>query len=102
MSRVWVVTLFRFTHDEVTGGVGRRREEQERLDGDLPPEAVLVMLERRYARLYQPRWDEETSGVDEPARMDADGDIWVGHEPRLRARLEECLAASEGAGQSAS
>ena len=86
MSRAWVITLHRFEHGEVTGGITRRHEEIERLDGNLPAVAVAVMLERRYARLYQPQWDEATGKVDEMATM-VDGDIWVGHEPRLNARL---------------
>ena len=84
--RSWVVTRHRFEHDEETGAVMRRHQEVERLDGDLPAVVVAVMLELRYARLYQPQWDEATGKVDEAATM-TDGVIRVGHEPQLWAQL---------------
>ncbi len=84
----WVISLHRFEHDEVTGAITRRHEEVERLDGDLPAVVVAVMLELRYARLYQPQWDEATGKVDDKAAM-IDAVIRVGHEPQLWARREE-------------
>jgi 3-dehydroquinate dehydratase len=67
--RAWVITRHRFEHDEETGAIMRRHEEVERLDGDLPAVAVAVMLELRYARLYQPQWDEATGRVDDAATI---------------------------------
>jgi hypothetical protein len=84
----WVVTLWAFEKDEATGGIWRRREEIERLDGKLSPAEVARHMELYYARLYQPQWDEALGKVDERALIDA-GVIWVGHEPRLRAELIE-------------
>jgi len=85
--KVWVVTRNRFEHHEVTGALMSRHDEVERLDGDLPPADVARHLERSYARLYQPRWDESTSTIDDEARPGLDGSIEVGHEPRFVARL---------------
>lgn len=103
VERVWVITRHRFEHDEstagfiefeglrvpVTSGIMRRHEEVERLAGDLSEAEVARHLELKYARLYQPKWDELTSTVDEAARRGPDGGIVVGHEPEFVARLVE-------------
>jgi len=88
MLRDWVITLHRFEHHEVTGAIMRRHEEVGRLDGNMTRLEVARELELRYARLYQPGWDEATGKVEEPAHLVPD-EIWVGHEPSFSAKRSQ-------------
>jgi len=82
---VWIVTRFRFEREDPTGPITGRSDEVLRLPGEMAPDEVAVIVEHEYARLYQ-RGFTETSVVEERATAFAD-EIWVGHEPRFRARL---------------
>ena len=88
--RVWVIERRRHETHEVSGQITGRREEIERLDGNKLPKDVASYLELKYARLYQPHWDEATSTVEEKATWWApERQIVVGHDPEFVARLVE-------------
>jgi len=89
---VWVITRWSFKTEEPTGTIVRHLEEVERLDGGLSQAEVARQLELKYARLYQPGWDEATSTVEEKAERRRNGEIVVGHEPQLVVFLVEVQA----------
>ena len=86
---VWVVTLHRFEHHEVSGAISRRHNEVTRLDAEMSPPEVARFIERWYAEHYQrPQWMEGAE-IDERSVIWDGGDIDVGSEPKLTARLVE-------------
>jgi hypothetical protein len=100
--KVWVVTRFRFEHDEgsvgvlefdglrvpVEPGIMRRHDEVMRLPGDTPAPQVVEMMVRKYVELYPGRLPEAA-----PVQVLSPDEIWVGHEPQFCARL---VAVVEG------
>lgn len=86
--KVWIVMRHRYENLEPDGMITGRQDEVMRISGDATPEEVAGLMEFRYAQLYQPGFDEATSTIDERAEwLPDEGQIWVGHEPRLIARL---------------
>ncbi len=95
---VWIVARFEFEQGDSRSIGRRRRAEVMRLPGDTPRAKVARVMEREYAKTYQPGWSE-TSPVDEKAWwFPAEREIWVGHEPRFRGRLVE-IASRKSQGQ---
>jgi hypothetical protein len=101
--KVWIVTRFRFEHDEggagvlefdglrvpVISGIMSRHDEVMRLPGDTPAPQVIEMMVRKYEELYPGRLPEAAPVQVLPPPEE----IWVGQEPRFGARLVEVVEA---------